>query len=96
MSASVNKIPVSGYEVYNSPEFKALCDRFGIMFDLPTKVIIITLTIDEAIISQTYPCFGDAKPLIVATTTMKNETYKTGKPPLDEDCFPTYIPRELR
>ncbi len=96
MSVSANKIPASGYEVYHSPEFKALCDRFGIAFELPTKVITITLTIDEATVSQTYPCFGDAKLLVVDTTTFQSKTYKTGKPPLDEDCFPTYIPRELR
>lgn len=44
----------TGFEVYKSPEFKALCERFGIRWELPTKSITLTLTEFSFEVTQTY------------------------------------------
>lgn len=46
---------VSGYKVYHSAEFRALCERFGIPYGLPTKEITIILTEDEMMVTHKYP-----------------------------------------
>lgn len=45
---------ISGYEVYNSPEFVAFCDKFGIAHSLPTRSITITITEENLIVDQSY------------------------------------------
>lgn len=70
---------VSGYEVYSSPEFRALCDRFGIAFDLRTVDITLKLTEDHFTVTQTYrasKAMGDA----IDTTNLHNKEFRTKEP----------------
>ena len=85
---AVRGTQVSGFEVYRSPEFQALCERFGIAWGLPTKSLTITLTEDEMVVVQTYP--GTAEPEKKAnkpidTTTLQNETWRTAMPRPDHE-----------
>ncbi len=45
---------VSGFEVYQWPEFKALCDRLGIAWDKPTLRMAIYLDEDSVYVVQDY------------------------------------------
>lgn len=79
---------VSGYEVYHSPEFKALCKRFGIALGLPTRSITITLTEDEFLVEQKYLGRGEVVKEekatgTVETTTMANKVWRTYQPKPD-------------
>lgn len=69
--------PFTGYEVYNSPEFKALCERFGIVHDLRCLEITLKLTEDEFIVTQSYRtaptnelAYSDRQGKVVDLTTL--------------------------
>lgn len=51
---NVKTVPVIGYEVYHSEEFKALCERFGIPRGLKTVKIVLTLTQDLFTVDQQF------------------------------------------
>lgn len=74
---------ISGWEVYNSPEFKALCKRFGIAVELPTHTLVLTLTEEELIVDQRYkpiyPIQVDPDQ-VVDTTNLHNQEYRTKVP----------------
>lgn len=57
---------VSGYEVYRSPEFQALCRRFGVVLGLRTKEITLKLTEDEFLVTQTYLTEEQENPAVKA------------------------------
>ena len=51
----VRQYHVTGYEVYQWPEFEAFCERAGIAWDLPTKTLKIEMSEGEILaVTQTY------------------------------------------
>ena len=42
----------AGYTAYCSPEFRAFCERFGIPWDLETRVMTIRFARDTALIVE--------------------------------------------
>lgn len=84
---------VSGLDVYHSKEFKALCERFGIAWGLPTKTITLTLNVDELIVNHCYPGrvgegddpTADRLNTQVETTTLHNRRWKTFAPAARRD-----------
>lgn len=44
----------TGFEAYQSDEFRAFCKKFGIPHELLTKEITITLTEDDIIVNHQY------------------------------------------
>ena len=79
-----NGTPVDGYEVFRWPEFKALCERLGVEYSLPSSSITIRVAIGEPpIITQDYhgKDFNEPTPeRIINTTNLHNETYETHSP----------------
>lgn len=43
---------VTGYEVYNWPEFEAFARRLGFKYDLATRDVTIRLTVDEFVVIE--------------------------------------------
>lgn len=76
---------VSGYEVYRSDEFKALCKRFGIRWEHLTINITLTLTVDLFTVTSSYLVQA---PSMVDTTTLDNEKYRTKRPPINVKASP--------
>lgn len=73
--------PITGYEMYRWPEFKALCARLGIAWDLPTGDMVITIPQDGMVMVQheyqaRVPKDAD-KAAIVDTSNEHNETWRT-------------------
>lgn len=70
---------VSGFELYGSPEFQALCKRFGIAYGLLTRKMTIEITEDDVVVTQSYgadPTSANA----VDTTSLHSKTYRTKEP----------------
>ena len=76
---------IRGYDVYHSPEFKALCDLIGLKHDLATIEVTIRLTENQVIISQDYQ--ARVKKTLEDTTTLHNEKYRSCAPVSDEPFF---------
>jgi hypothetical protein len=74
---AVPKRFISGYEVYQSDEFQALCRKFGIVYDIATMDITIHLKMDEFFVTQTY---RPERPKAVETTSMHNKEFRTFVP----------------
>lgn len=72
---------VQGFDVYNSDEFKALCKRFNIAFDLRTVEITIRLSVYGAmVVTQSYQTEHTVIPNKVDTTDMHNVHFVTAEP----------------
>lgn len=88
-SAYKDANPISGYEVYRSPEFKAFCKRFGVAWGLKTKALTIRLTEDLMTVTQEY-VGEEARPgqrsPFIDTTTAHNETFRTVMPRPDHEA----------
>lgn len=72
---------LSSFEVYQMPEYKALCDRLGIPWSLATQGIVIRLGApnDLVEVNHTYNVRDNTKTSI-DTTNLHNQEYKTYKP----------------
>lgn len=73
---------ITGLEVYQWPEFIALCDKLGIDWNLSTKELTIKLTVDDVLITQS---FVPQKPFL-DTTTLHNKEWMTKEPPVVIPC----------
>lgn len=76
--------PLCGHDLYKLPEFKALCERIGIAWGLPTNGLVIEIPEDlDALvkITQTYQARSNSKAdAPVETTDYHNERFRTFKP----------------
>lgn len=72
---------VDGHEVFRWPEFKALCERLGVEYALPSSSITIRVAIGECpVVTQEYlgKDLNDPAPnRAVNTTNLHNEVYET-------------------
>lgn len=76
------KAPFSGHDVYHWPEFRALCERLGIAWELRTTHLVIEVPCDGLVTVRHEYRAGerDGQPEIVDTTTLHNKTFRTGVP----------------
>lgn len=71
-----------GREVYQWPEFKALCARLGIPLELRTTHMAIEITHDD-VVRVRHEYQGQQVPdvpQVVDTTTLHNERFRTKQP----------------
>ena len=45
---------MSGFQLYSTPEFKALCQLIGIAWELQTIDLTIHMTMDKIVVTQSY------------------------------------------
>lgn len=87
---SVRRNHITGWDLYRSPEFRALCDLLGVWWEGPTRTLTIRIDEDKVTITQEY--LGSqprAEEAVVAvdTTSLQNEKFRTSAvaklPPTD-------------
>lgn len=75
-----NGKPVTGYDVFQWPEFKALFRRLGQNVQQPLMDIEIILPMDGTAVVKATVQSRDLGPGYVETTNLHNKTYRTGIP----------------
>lgn len=74
-----NRKPVDSNVVYRSPEFRALCEKFGIAWGLRTHTLVLRLPRDGVMtVEQEYQATTSRD-----TTNQHNETWRTYAPGSD-------------
>lgn len=84
--------PISGFKLYGTPEFKALCDILGIAWEKRTLGMVIILDPNpDALVTvvQSYRCedrtelgSGKSPAAPVETTSLHNQIFRTFIPPV--------------